>query len=363
MAEAPTTPDDERDRLAREDEERELRAQQDAREEPPSDSTGASREDAPVDARTDDARVDEDPALITTNATDLPPSDHRPADTPPTAEPPALVEPDAAGDADRDAAERRAQADDERPSDVAEDPGYDALAAKDHVSHGETGTDIVDEPGEPDVPEQEQYTPTVAVPAGMALNPEASDTVFVEPPVEPRVRHNRGFGVGMVLLSSIVFAALYGGLAVLLIAFRVPPEEFTEAFERFLRAPAFFVPIIAYAVLGILAALLVNRARWWAYALMSLIVGLLVYAVSVAVVLLLAGVLAQDADGQRALLVQALTQPVLIAAGIAARETLLWFGLAIAARGRRVVARNRRERDEYETKLARTDAVWDGGAA
>lgn len=336
MAEAPPTPDDERDRIAREDEERERAAQDPAPPEAPP-QTGAL-----------------------SDSTDAPPSDRLPADAPPTAEPPALVEPDRDAGLDR---ERRAQADDEPPSDVAEDPGYDALPANEHVAHGDAGTDIVDEPAEPDVPEQQEYTPTVAVPAGMALNPEASDTVYVEPPVEPRARHNRLFGVGMVLLSTIVFAALYAGLAALLLAFRVTPDQFPEAFARFLRASAFPVPIIVYAVLGLLSALLVNRARWWAHLLVSLVVAVLVYAVSAGVLLLIAGVFAQDAAGQRSLLVQVLTQPVLIAAGLAARETLLWFGLAIAARGRRVVARNRRERDEYETRLARTEAVWGGGRA
>jgi hypothetical protein len=48
-----------------------------------------------------------------------------------------------------------------------------------------------------------------------------------------------------------------------------------------------------------------------------------------------------------------------ILVGLVAREVMLWTGLAIGARGKRVRRRNRAAREEYERALA---AQEDGGA-
>lgn len=293
----------------------------------------------------------------------------------------------------------RSGAPDEIPPDdsaeAAED--YDAVPASEHVAHGEAGTDLVEEPAEPDAPEQsapEQDAPRdgtappalidpperdltiepapvpvavpievqapAAVPSAVPPTPTApASPSFVEPPVAPRTRHNRGFGVGIALLSTILFAALYAGVVAGLIGLNSTAAAFPAAYFRFLNSPAFWVPIIAYAVFAVLAALILNRARWAAHVFLSLVVGALVYASSVGAILLGEGVLARSGREQTVLLVTALTQPVLIAAALCARETALWSGLATAARGRRVVARNRADRDAYERERTRSEAVRD----
>lgn len=294
--------------------------------------------------------------------------------------------------------------DDEIPSDDsalgAEE--YDAVPASEHVAHGEPGADLVDEPAEPDVPAQDEsrhdpvpppalVEPPVSAaepepvasaaepePVAVAAEPEpaarepepaavapavpASPTAssfFVEPPVPPKARHNRGFGVGIALLSSLIFAALYGAVVIGISVFYVTAADFAQGMTRFLASPAFWVPVIAYAVFTVLTALILNRARWAAHVFFSLLVGILVYASSVSVILLGQGVLTRSGREQLILLVTALAQPVLLAAAICAREVALWTGLATAARGRRVVAKNKADRESYEQEKARSEAVWD----
>ncbi|MBI5161273.1 MAG: hypothetical protein HY996_07660 [Micrococcales bacterium] len=214
---------------------------------------------------------------------------------------------------------------------------------------------------DPAAPAPASAAPAATTPAAGALPPAAAPTssYFVEPPVPPKARHNRGFGVGIALLSSLIFAALYGAVVIGISVFYVTAADFAQGMTRFLASPAFWVPVIAYAVFAVLTALILNRARWAAHVFFSLLVGLLVYASSVGVILLIEGVLARSGREQLILLVTALAQPVLLAAAICAREVALWTGLATAARGRRVVARNKADREAYEQEKGRSEAVWD----
>ena len=51
--------------------------------------------------------------------------------------------------------------------------------------------------------------------------------------------------------------------------------------------------------------------------------------------------------------------PFIIIAALVAREVSIWIGLAIAARGRRVKARNHEIVDEWETEHADTRAQYE----
>ena len=58
-----------------------------------------------------------------------------------------------------------------------------------------------------------------------------------------------------------------------------------------------------------------------------------------------------------------LSQPFIIIAALVAREVSIWIGLAIAARGRRVKARNLELVDEWEQEHAETKAQYERAGA
>jgi hypothetical protein len=192
----------------------------------------------------------------------------------------------------------------------------------------------------------------------------AVQTVYVHAPVPPRRRGNRAMGSLIALVSAVVFAALYAGIALLvmpLVALFVGGAATDFAFLTFVGLPMFYVPVLVYLVTFVLLVLIVNRANWWAYVLGSFIVALLVYFVSIGILLLTSNVFGMTPE--RALVEFAVTafSPLLIAA-IVAREVPIWFGAAIAARGRRQKQRNIEEKAEFETELANNRSDISRGA-
>ncbi|TPW71711.1 hypothetical protein [Schumannella sp. 10F1B-5-1] len=190
--------------------------------------------------------------------------------------------------------------------------------------------------------------PTGAQPLPAVDHEAFSSFLATDDVTPPKPQHNRLFGAGFALLSSLVFGALYGGVVAGLLALRVRPVDWMPRFLDFVTGQAFVVPVVAYVIVAVIFALLLNRAHWFAHVVLSLILGALVYAGSVVTILLLAGVTGIDSAGSRNLLVQALTNPSLIAAGLVAREVAMWFGFIAAARGRKVVARNREARERFD---------------
>jgi hypothetical protein len=93
--------------------------------------------------------------------------------------------------------------------------------------------------------------------------------------------------------------------------------------------------------------LLFNRAGRFAYVVASLIVGLLVYVVSVLLISILVG----GSIGDTSTLAQAFESPEFVLAGLVAREVMLWTGFAIGSRGIRVRRRNSEERARYDEEL------------
>jgi hypothetical protein len=216
---------------------------------------------------------------------------------------------------------------------------------------------------EPVNPEPVVEEPTDAEPvvgarpaAAYGVAEPSVQTVYVHAPVPPRRRGNRAVGSLIALVSAIVFAALYAGIALL-----VMPFFSNIAFLTFVGLPEFYVPVLVYLVTFVLLVLIVNRASWWAYVLGSFIVALLVYFVSIGILLLARNVFGMTPE--RALQEFAVTafSPLLIAA-IVAREVPIWFGAAIAARGRRQKQRNIEEKAEFETELANNRSDFGRGA-
>ncbi len=169
---------------------------------------------------------------------------------------------------------------------------------------------------------------------------------YVELPEEPKRKGNRWAGIGIGLIQAVFFAAALFGVLVLL---RVLGGEALDPLAIAL-SPAFLIAVGMFFIGLILVALIVNRAGWWSWVLGGLFIAIFAYAGWIG------GSLVQDAmsvPSNRVLqyvLEQLLTWPA-IAAFILGREIPIWFGAWTSARGRRVAARNREARDEYERKL------------
>jgi hypothetical protein len=179
------------------------------------------------------------------------------------------------------------------------------------------------------------------------------EVVYVQAPIPPRLKGNRGIGSLLAVLGAAVFAAAYAGLGYLLIAVGLAGEGAT--FADFILSPEFLIPIPIFLVAFVLLVLLVNRAGWAAHVFGSLLVGIATYFGTAAVALLLFTVSGGDVPSYRFLL----AQPFIIIAALVAREVSIWVGLAIAARGRRVKARNHEIVDEWERDHADTRAQYE----
>ena len=200
-------------------------------------------------------------------------------------------------------------------------------------------------------------------PAEEPVVPAPAQTVYVHAPVPPRKRGNRGIGALIALGSAIIFAALYAVVVFAVVPVFAPPRAVGFEFLDFISSSAFFVPVLVFVVGFILLVLVVNRGGWWAYILGSLVVGLFVYAVSIGILLLVNGIIGSTLNEGLRMLRSAVQSPVTIIAGIVAREVALWMGAAIAARGRRVKARNAEASAAYDRDTARARADYERAVA
>lgn len=203
-------------------------------------------------------------------------------------------------------------------------------------------------------------TEVVAEPTGPS---SPVQTVYVHAPVPPRKRGNRGIGSLIALASAIIFAAIYAGVVLAIVPLFAPPRAVGFEFLSFISSAAFFVPVLVFAAAFILLVLILNRASWWAYILGSLFVGVLVYLVSLGILLLINNVVGMTPSGAARAFRSAAQSPIIVTAGIVAREVSLWMGAAVAARGRRVKARNAEAREDYDRDTARARADYERAVA
>jgi hypothetical protein len=179
----------------------------------------------------------------------------------------------------------------------------------------------------------------------------ASRPVYVQAPTPPKAKGNRGFGILVGVLATLVFGALY----LLALVFVVTPvsgatDAPTAAILDTLASAVFYVPVIVFFLAWVLLVVILTRAAWWGYVIGGFFVGLLTY------VGYLAGILAANAfevapsQVPQFLLDHLFDAPALLAFVIA-REVPIWFGVWVGKRGRAVRVRNAEARDEYERIL------------
>ncbi|WP_167132474.1 prepilin peptidase [Paramicrobacterium chengjingii] len=189
-------------------------------------------------------------------------------------------------------------------------------------------------------------------PAAPAPTAWESSPQHVEVAEAPKRRGNRRAGIGIGIIQALIFAAALFGVLVLLDLLAGEQIDLLGT----LLSPALLISVGMFFLALIIVALLVNRAGWWAWILGGLLIAAFAYAGWIGGLLVQE---AMDVPSNRVLEFvwdNLLTWPS-VAAFILGREVPIWFGAWTSARGRKVAARNRAARDEYDRQLD------EGGAA
>ncbi|MET4703596.1 hypothetical protein [Frigoribacterium sp. UYMn621] len=249
----------------------------------------------------------------------------------------------------------------ELPATPEQEPVYDLVEVPPAAPPATLTTSSSPSDSEPVVatsdPAAVETTVTEREPASVPLaatSAASMQTIYVPSPVPPRRKGNRGFGVLIALLSSVLFAALY---AVAIAA--IHSVEIGEFRFDFFGSLAYYTPIAFFFIGFVIVVLLANRASWWSYVLGSLLVGLVVYFGSVGTSLLVNNVFALTPNSAARLFSVALTSPFIIAAALLAREVSMWMGALISARGRKVKLRNLEARDTFDRESAERTAEYE----
>ena len=182
--------------------------------------------------------------------------------------------------------------------------------------------------------------------------------LYMQNPMPPEVRGNRGAGVLIALVATVAFALVYAGVLALWLAPSYPPSTFlNEGLLPWVLNWGFAAAALGFFVGLAVLVLVVGRAGWWAYVLGGLLVAIVTWGAA-----LLGYALAARFGGETVSLqpLSLLTEyglfiPVL-AAGIVGREVAVWFGAWIGARGRKMKRVNAEAIAEYETALAEVQA-------
>ncbi|MEA9984577.1 hypothetical protein [Subtercola sp. RTI3] len=205
-------------------------------------------------------------------------------------------------------------------------------------------------------------SPGAPVPPGSAgAQPQASylppgyvapTTVMTPVLTPPKKRSNRAAGTLIALIGALVFAIVYALVGAVILAFTVTTTRLPEVMSQFVSSPAFFVPVIFFAIALILVVLIVNRANWWAYVLGGFLVAVVVYGAAILGALLAVQAWTFSADQAAAFVRSLVMDPLTLAAAIVAREVPIWVGAWISSRGRKLKARNAADREEYDRAVA-----------
>jgi hypothetical protein len=183
----------------------------------------------------------------------------------------------------------------------------------------------------------------VAVPAASAV--PAQQAAYMAPPIPPKKRGNRLVGTLLSIVGGVLFAALYGVVSAVILDLR-EGDLFGADFVSFLSSAFFWVPVATFLVGLILLVLVLNRAGWWAHVFGSLILAVAVYFGMIGLLLLIGNVF--HGSPTPVTFAALAVNPWVIAAALVAREISIWIGLGIAARGRRVKARNVEARAAFD---------------
>lgn len=199
-------------------------------------------------------------------------------------------------------------------------------------------------------------TPDAASTAASAPTP-APGPIFVQAPEPPRKRGNRGAAGLIGLVAAVAFAVLYAAANYLWQIYLswasngavLDPIDFTT---EVLLQPPFWFTVVAFWLSFWFLGVFVNRARWWSWVVLGIIVALLTYVGVIAGQFLAAPFWNLTADEGLTLLGNTLFAPMALVAFMLAREVTIWFGSWVSRRGARVAKLNDEEREEYDKVMA-----------
>ena len=166
----------------------------------------------------------------------------------------------------------------------------------------------------------------------------------------------------MALLATIVFAVVYAGVAAILIMV-ISPDNAVATITGFFSNSLFYVPVLVFLVAMILWALLANRTGWWSWVIGSLVIAAITYFATIGIFVLMEGGFGLAPSQATTAFVALAINPALIAAALVARECAIWFGAAIAKRGRTVRERNYATWQAFENEQSQKRAELGGTAA
>ncbi|MFF1572837.1 hypothetical protein ACFVWR_08825 [Leifsonia sp. NPDC058292] len=176
--------------------------------------------------------------------------------------------------------------------------------------------------------------------------------IYVQRPEPPKKKSNRGFGILIALVGTIVFAVLWGAVVALVGGMLTPGREFVDLFLRFLVSYSAWAPVVVFFVGMVLLIQVINRARWWAYILGGLVVAALVYFSYVGAALLDQGPSSLTAEEAAIFIGRQWLNPFAVLAAVIAREVSVWTGAWLAARSRKLKVRNAEARADYDQQVA-----------
>lgn len=193
---------------------------------------------------------------------------------------------------------------------------------------------------------------TAAPTAAYSQQPQPVTPIYVQRPEPPKKKSNRGVGILIALVGTVVFLALWAAAVVIVGNILTPGTAFVDNLNLFVRSYAGWVPVVVFFVAMVVLIQILNRARWWAYILGGLFVAVLVYLSYIGAVFLDAnpGKLTQNEAG--ILLSRLWVNPFAVLAGVIAREVSVWTGAWLAARGRKLKVRNAEAQADYDQQLA-----------
>lgn len=180
-------------------------------------------------------------------------------------------------------------------------------------------------------------TPAYAEPAA------APHVIVVDAPVAPRAIGNRGLGVALAFVATLVFVGLLFTAALMV--------NGLGAFLA-LADPTFYFPALFFFIGTVLVSLVLNRAGWWSHIIGSVVVGVIVWFGSAALVLVSAGMLSMNQTEANDVYFASLFSPLSIISALLAREVAVWTGAILARRGRSLKVRNAEARAAFEREQA-----------
>ncbi|MEY9952576.1 hypothetical protein [Leifsonia sp. EB34] len=296
------------------------------------------------------------------------PADEAAAEVPaaPAATPPAAaIEPEPVTSSPDDVAAAVARSSTEPGATAAGDATVDtaspAQSAAPVIIAGEAARQAT---AHPETPQQQAQQPPVA-PQGEATAaapvaqtpppylPQPVAPIFLQRPEPPKRKSNRGVGILIALVGTVAFAVLWAVAVVVVGAMLTPSSEFLPVLTQYFTTQlSGWAPIVAFFVGMVVLIQIINRARWWAYILGGLFVAVFVYLVYVGAELSDAHYLSRNAEEQALILSRVWVNPFAVLAGVIAREMSVWTGAWLAARGRKLKARNAEAQADYEQQLA-----------